>query len=65
MNQQQPINFCKAGRMSTCSADDLKQQPVCNFYEKSQNANRCMYFIFGEYCDCLKAQMHSEQGIQK
>ena len=45
--------------MSICTADCQKQQTDCSFYEKSQHANRCMYFIFDEYCDSLKAQMNS------
>jgi RNA-binding protein YlmH len=52
-------NFCKQEEMSICTADCQKQQADCSFYEKSQHANRCMYFIFDEYCDSLKAQMNS------
>lgn len=53
------INFCKQEEMSICTAGDCKQQVDCSFYEKSQHANRCMYFIFEEYCDSLKAQMNA------
>jgi len=52
-------NFCKQEEMSICTAGCQKQQIDCSFYEKSQHANRCMYFIFDEYCDSLKAQMNS------
>ena len=52
-------NFCKQEQMSICTADCQKQQIDCSFYEKSQHANRCMYFIFDEYCDSLNAQMNS------
>jgi hypothetical protein len=56
------INFCKRAKMCVCSASDQKQQGDCLFYEKSQYANRCMYFIFGEYCDCLKAQLSASDA---
>jgi hypothetical protein len=51
------INFCERAGMCVCKAGDQNQQSDCRFYEKSQYANRCMYFIFDEYCDCLKAQL--------
>jgi len=50
------VNFCIAGIMSTCRAENTKEQKKCKFYEKASYENRCMYFIFDEYCDCLKAQ---------
>jgi hypothetical protein len=53
------INFCKRAQMCVCSAGDQKEQSDCSFYEKSQYANRCMYFMFDEYCDCLKAQLNA------
>jgi len=56
-------NFCKQEEMSVCTADCQKQQLDCSYYEKSQHANRCMYFIFDEYCDSLKAQMNSAAGV--
>lgn len=55
--QQQVVNFCKLGQMSVCTANSKKEQLNRSFYEKSQHASRCMYFIFDEYCDCLRAQM--------
>ncbi len=54
-------NLCKQEEMSMCGADSRLQQENCSFYEKSLNANRCMYFVFERYCDCLKAQMHAGQ----
>ena len=58
-------NFCKQEQMSICTADNQKQQIGCSFYEKSQFAERCMYFMFDEYCDSLKAQLNAggNQGI--
>jgi len=54
------INFCKQEAMSICTASDKKHQAGCRFYEKSRFAERCMYYIFDEYCDCLKAQMNKQ-----
>jgi hypothetical protein len=58
------VNFCKREQMSICTADNQKQQVGCNYYEKSQFAERCMYYIFEEYCDCLTAQMNSQQALR-
>jgi hypothetical protein len=52
-------NYCKKDKMSVCTAEDPRQQEKCSFFEKSSHEQRCMYLIFDEYCDCLKAQMHS------
>ena len=57
------VNFCKQEEMSICTAGNQKEQIECNFYEKSQFAERCMYFMFDEYCDSLKAQMNAENGL--
>ena len=56
-------NFCRQEEMSVCTADCQKQQTSCSFYEKSQNADRCMYFIFDEFCDSLKAQINSTAAV--
>jgi hypothetical protein len=56
---QTETNYCRKEQMSICTAEDPKQQESCSFFEKSSYDHRCMYFIFGEYCDCLKAQMHA------
>lgn len=50
------VSLCKQGMMSTCSAENIKGQKKCKFYEKASYENRCMYFMFNEYCDCLEAQ---------
>ena len=47
--------------MSICTADNQKQQIGCSYYEKSQFAERCMYYIFEEYCDSLTAQMDAQE----
>ena len=51
------VSFCKSDIMSVCTASSDSEQNKCEFYEKSSLKNKCMYFIFDEYCDCLKAQM--------
>lgn len=51
------VSFCKKEMMSVCTAASDSEQTNCRFYEKSSLRNKCMYFIFDEYCDCLKAQM--------
>jgi cupin superfamily acireductone dioxygenase involved in methionine salvage len=53
-------NYCKKDKMSICTAKDSKQQERCSFFEKSSHENRCMYFIFDEYCDCLNAQIQTK-----
>jgi hypothetical protein len=45
--------------MSICKADSKKQQQDCLFFEKSNCANRCMYFVFNEFCDSLNAQSYA------
>ncbi len=55
-------NFCRLEQMSVCTAENNRQQAGCSFFEKSKAADRCMYFIFDEYCDCLKAQLNAEHG---
>jgi hypothetical protein len=52
-------NFCKQEEMSICTAGNQNKQTGCSFYEKSRFAERCMYYIFDDYCDCLKAQMNA------
>ncbi len=53
------VSFCKRDIMSVCMAYSDTEQENCAYYEKSRLRNKCMYFIFDEYCDCLKAQMHA------
>ena len=57
------VNFCKREQMSICTADGQKQQVGCSYYEKSQFAERCMYYIFEEYCDSLSAQMNAQELV--
>ena len=57
MIQTNAVNMCKLDIMSQCTAKSKEDQSNCNFYEKAQNASRCMYFIFEEFCDCVKAQI--------
>ena len=62
MRDQQVVNLCKIDLMSLCSASSKKDQPNCCFYEKSQNAQRRMYYIFDDFCDCLKAQIAAKKS---
>lgn len=52
-------NYCYTNLMSVCTAKDSEERKGCEFYEKSSIQIKCMYFIFNEYCDCLKAQTKS------
>jgi hypothetical protein len=61
--QPKVVNLCELDLMSLCSADGKKAQPNCSFYEKSQNASRCMYFVFEEFCDCVKAQIAAKKRL--
>lgn len=54
-------SFCEKGTMSICVAKNNKEREMCEFYEDSRTKGKCMYFIFDEYCDCLKAQMDKER----
>lgn len=54
------VNFCKSEHISFCTAQDPKEQSGCSFFEKSRNADRCMYFMFEEYCDSLNAQLSAQ-----
>jgi len=58
------VNYCKQEQMSICTAGSQKLQVGCSYYEKSQFAERCMYFIFEEYCDCLTAQINAQQKLR-
>jgi hypothetical protein len=55
------LSFCKRGLMSVCTAGSVDEQKKCRFYEKSSSSDKCMYFIFNKYCDCLEAQMNTEE----
>ena len=56
------VNFCRSEHISFCTAASQKEQPGCSFFEKSRSAERCMYFIFDEYCDSLKAQINANSA---
>ena len=57
------VSFCKRDIMSICTASSDAEQENCVYYEKSRLRNKCMYFIFDEYCDCLKAQMDATKEV--
>ena len=61
--QNTEICFCKMSTLSVCTAGSQERQRQCGFYEKSSYANKCMYFVFDEYCDCLKAQMNTQEAV--
>jgi len=56
--------FCKRDIMSICTAASENEQKNCKFYKKSSFSDRCMHFMFDEYCDCLDAQIATQQPIQ-
>jgi len=49
--------------MSICTATGGSQQKNCIFYKKSTISDRCMHFMFDEYCDCLEAQIATQQEV--
>ena len=57
--QAAELCYCKSDIMSVCIAENERQQKYCRFYEKSSYSDKCMYFMFDEYCDCLEAQMNA------
>ena len=58
------LNFCQKDTISVCTAKEGEQE-WCEFFKKSRFKNKCMYFIFDEYCDCLKAQMDNEKWARR
>ena len=54
--------YCRTDIMSFCKAENEHQQKYCRFYEKSSYSDKCMYFMFDEYCDCLEAQLSAKEG---
>jgi hypothetical protein len=50
--------------MHICVATSESEQKNCKFYRKSSISERCMYFMFDEYCDCLEAQLEAQQTAQ-
>jgi hypothetical protein len=59
--QVDSLCFCKREFMSICTADSVDEQKRCRFYQKSSYSDRCMFFIFDKYCDCLEAQINTEE----
>jgi hypothetical protein len=59
MVNAQIVNLCRSEHISVCAAANQAEQKGCSFYERARSAERCMYFIFEEYCDCLKAQLNA------
>mgnify|MGYP001822637638 FL=1 len=62
--QKQGLCLCQRDVMSICTATGQSEQEKCRFYKKASFSDRCMYFMFGEYCDCLEAQMETQQEVQ-
>ena len=60
--QEKRVSYCRQEIMSVCAAGSDNQQKHCRFYEKSNSSSRCMYYVFEEYCDCLKAQVMADGG---
>jgi hypothetical protein len=58
------VSFCKGGLISICTAASEGEQKNCKFYKKSSFTDRCMHFMFDEYCDCLEAQIAIQQAQQ-
>lgn len=52
--------FCKREFMSICTAANIREQKNCKFYKKASFSDRCMHFMFEEYCDCLEAQIATQ-----
>lgn len=52
------INMCDSrGSMSVCTQHESpKNQKQCKHYEKASTVTRCMFLMFDEFCDNLKAQ---------
>lgn len=61
--QDRVINFCKRDIMSVCTAGSEDHQKDCQFYRKSSYMDRCMYLVFGEYCDCVEAQLNTQKEV--
>ena len=55
--------LCRNDFMSICTAADESEQKRCKFYKKSSHSDKCMYFVFDEYCDCLEAQLATRNSI--
>lgn len=58
------VSFCKRDIMLICAAAGESKQKNCKFYKKSSFTDKCMHFMFDEYCDCLEAQVAIQQTQQ-
>jgi hypothetical protein len=54
------ICFCKKDLISVCTAGSVEEQKKCRFYQKSSYSDKCMFFIFDTFCDCLEAQVSTK-----
>ena len=59
--ENEQLCLCKRDVMSICTGASESKQKKCIFYKKSTMSDRCMYFMFDEYCDCLEAQTSTER----
>jgi hypothetical protein len=59
--QSDKISYCRKGAMSVCTATSVDEQKKCRYYQRSSYSDRCMYLIFGKYCDCLDAQEDTQK----
>ena len=57
--QESRYSFCRKEVMSVCTAGNDNRQKECLYYEKAYISEKCMYFVFNEYCDCLRAQINA------
>ena len=55
--------YCNRDIISTCTANSYSEQKNCWFYTKSSHENKCMHYIFDEYCDCVEAQMSTANKL--
>lgn len=58
------MSYCRQEMMSVCTATNGHNQENCYFYEKSNGYDRCMYYVFEQYCDCLPAQRIARQQLR-
>jgi hypothetical protein len=63
--QIEKLSFCKRDMMSICTAAGEGEQRKCKFYKKSSFTDKCMHFMFDEFCDCVEAQVAIQQKIQE
>jgi hypothetical protein len=54
--QTENLCYCQNGLVSICTAGSVEEQKKCLFYKKASYSDKCRYFVFDKYCDCLEAQ---------